>query len=93
MGNDLDITLPRRERKVGRGHKGFTIEGDPQMSFEEATRLRDFTINAILKDVLTGEIIDCYGGRKDIERKLLRVVSKETFGEDSLRVLRAAQFA
>ncbi len=93
IGQDLDVALPRRERKVGRGHKGFIVEGDPDMSFEEAAKRRDFTVNAIMKDVLTGEIIDCYGGRKDIEKGILRVVSPETFIEDSLRVLRAAQFA
>jgi tRNA nucleotidyltransferase (CCA-adding enzyme) len=93
IGQYLDVALPRREKKIGRGHKGFVVEGDPNMSFEEAARRRDFTINAILKDVLTGEIIDCYNGRADIENKVLRVVSKETFAEDSLRVLRAAQFA
>ena len=93
IGQDLDVSLPRREKKVGRGHKGFIVEGDPEMSFEEAARRRDFTINAILKDVLTGEIIDNYNGRADIKKKLLRAVSKDTFAEDSLRVLRAAQFA
>ncbi|MET0753138.1 MAG: HD domain-containing protein [Pyrinomonadaceae bacterium] len=93
LGNDLDVALPRRERKVGRGHRGFVIEGDKDMSFEEAAKRRDFTINAILEDALTGEIIDPFGGRLDIEQKILRVVSKDTFAEDSLRVLRAAQFA
>ncbi len=93
IGQDLDVSLPRREKKVSRGHKGFVVEGDPYMSFEEAAKRRDFTINAILQDVLTGEIIDIYGGREDIERKLIRHVSSETFAEDSLRVLRAAQFA
>jgi tRNA nucleotidyltransferase (CCA-adding enzyme) len=93
LGDDLDIALPRRERKVSRGHKGFVVEGDAQMSFEEASKRRDFTINAILQDALTGEIIDLFNGREDIKRKILRVVSKETFAEDSLRVLRAAQFA
>ncbi len=93
IGNDLDVSLPRRERKTGRGHKGFAVEGDPNMSFAEAAKRRDFTINAILKDVLTGEIVDCYGGQADIKNKILHVVSKETFAEDSLRVLRAAQFA
>ncbi|HEY0006300.1 MAG TPA: HD domain-containing protein [Pyrinomonadaceae bacterium] len=93
LGQDLDISLPRRERKQGRGHRGFIIEGDPSMSVEEATRRRDFTINAILEDPLTGELIDPYGGRADLHRKLLRAVSRETFAEDSLRVLRAAQFA
>ncbi len=93
LGNDLDVSLPRREKKIGRGHRGFVVEGDKDMSFAEAARRRDFTINAILKDVLTGEIIDIYGGQADIEKKLIRRVSSETFAEDSLRVLRAAQFA
>ena len=93
IGQEIDVSLPRREKKVSRGHKGFIVEGDPNMSFAEASKRRDFTINAILKDPLTGEIIDVYGGRQDVERKILRVVSKETFAEDSLRVLRAAQFA
>jgi len=93
LGDDLDVALPRREKKVSRGHKGFIVEGDKDMSFEEAAKRRDFTINAILQDALTGEIIDVYDGRKDIANKILRVVSKETFAEDSLRVLRAAQFA
>lgn len=93
LGNDLDVSLPRRERKQGRGHRAFIIEGDPQMSYEEAARRRDFTINAIMHDPLTGEIIDPFDGRSDIERKILRAVAPETFVEDSLRVLRAAQFA
>lgn len=93
IGQDLDVSLPRRERKTGRGHRGFVVEGDPEMSFEEASKRRDFTINAILKDVLTGEIIDCFDGRVDLEKRIIRHVSDETFAEDSLRVLRAAQFA
>ena len=93
IGNDLDVSLPRRERKVGRGHRAFVIEGDPSMSFEEAARRRDFTVNAIMQDAWTGEIIDPFDGRGDIERRMLRAVSAETFPEDSLRVLRAAQFA
>ena len=93
LGHDLDVSLPRRERKTSRGHRGFYIEGDPAMSFEEAASRRDFTVNAILEDPLTGEVIDPSGGRADVEAKLLRAVSPETFVEDSLRVLRAAQFA
>ena len=76
-----------------RGHRGFVVEGDPDMSFEEACSRRDFTINAILKDVLTDEIVDPFDGQRDIKRKMLRMVSGETFAEDSLRVLRACQFA
>jgi tRNA nucleotidyltransferase (CCA-adding enzyme) len=63
------------------------------MSVEDATRRRDFTINAILQDPLTGEFVDPFNGRADIESKVIRVVSEKTFAEDSLRVLRAAQFA
>lgn len=93
IGNDLDVSLPRRERKVSGGHRGFVVAGDPSMTFAEACSRRDFTVNAILKDPLTGEIVDPLNGRGDIDCKMLRIVSRETFGEDSLRVLRAAQFA
>jgi len=93
VGEHLDVSIPRRERKSGKGHRGFTIEGDPSMSFEEACSRRDFTINAILKDPLTDEIVDPFDGHYDIERRMLRMVSNDTFAEDSLRVLRAAQFA
>src|ERR1041385_1702555 len=93
LGPHLDISIPRRERKTGRGHRGFFIEGDSSMSIAEATSRRDFTINAILQNPLTGEIIDPFAGAKDIDAKILRAVSPQTFSEDSLRVLRAAQFA
>src|SRR5918992_156321 len=58
LGANLDVSIPRRERKSGRGHRGFVIEGDPSLSVEEATRRRDFTINAILQDPLSGELLD-----------------------------------
>jgi len=93
LGHDLDVSIPRRERKAGRGHKAFVIEGDPGMDVLEATKRRDFTINAILQDPLTGELIDPFHGQRDIDRRVVRAVSSETFAEDSLRVLRAAQFA
>ena len=93
LGAHLDVSVPRRERKTGPGHRGFFIEGDPLMSTDEAARRRDFTINAILQDPLTDEIIDPFHGRNDLHSGILRVVSSETFSEDSLRVLRAAQFA
>jgi tRNA nucleotidyltransferase (CCA-adding enzyme) len=90
---DVDVSLPRRESKTGRGHKGFEIAGDPSMSIEDAARRRDFTINAISWDPLTSEYLDPFGGRADLEKKLLRVVDPSTFADDSLRVLRAVQFA
>ena len=93
LGHDIDVSLPRRERKSGRGHRAFVIEGDPGMSIVEATRRRDFTINAILRDPLTTELIDPFNGQDDIKAGILRAVSGNTFAEDSLRVLRAAQFA
>jgi tRNA nucleotidyltransferase (CCA-adding enzyme) len=90
---DIDVALPRRESKRGRGHKGFEVQGDPSMSIEEAARRRDFTINAISWDPLTGVYEDPFDGRTDLDRRVLRAVDERTFGDDSLRVLRAVQFA
>jgi tRNA nucleotidyltransferase (CCA-adding enzyme) len=90
---DIDVALPRRESKVGRGHKGFEVRGDPWMSVEDAARRRDFTINAISWDPLTGEYLDPCGGRTDLSNRVLRIVDPATFADDSLRVLRALQFA
>jgi len=91
--NDVDVSLPRRESKAGRGHRGFEVHGDPFMSLEDAARRRDFTVNAIAWDPLNGEYLDPFDGRGDIDRRVLRVVDATTFGDDSLRVLRAIQFA
>ena len=90
---DLDVSLPRRDSKAGRGHRGFVVTGDPDMSIEEAARRRDFTVNAISWDPLTSEYFDPFDGRADLERRRLRVVDPRTFGDDSLRVLRGVQFA
>jgi len=90
---DVDVSLPRRDSKAGRGHKGFEVTGDPSMSVEDAARRRDFRINAILWDPLTDEHLDPFDGRGDLERRLLRVVDPSTFCDDSLRALRAIQFA
>jgi len=89
----LDVALPRRESKSGRGHKGFDVTGDPSMSLEEAARRRDFTINAIAWDPLTDRHEDPFNGIADLDRRLLKAVDLTTFGDDSLRVLRAIQFA
>ena len=88
----LDIALPRRESKTGRGHRGFSVSGDPDLRLEEAARRRDFTINAVAWDPLTEAYLDPCGGRADLERRVLRAVDPKTFGDDSLRVLRALQF-
>jgi tRNA nucleotidyltransferase (CCA-adding enzyme) len=89
----IDVALPRRESKTGRGHKGFSVTGDPEMSVRDAASRRDFTINAIAWDPLTGEYLDPFDGRTDLARRILRVVNPNTFPDDSLRVLRALQFA
>ena len=90
---DIDVSLPRRDSKAGRGHRGFDVVGDPDLSVEEAARRRDFTVNAISWDPLTGEYLDPVGGRIDLANGRLRVVDPATFPDDSLRVLRAVQVA
>ena len=91
-GLDLDFSLPRKDNKIASGHKGFEIELDSLLTFKEATSRRDFTINAIGYDVLEHKIIDPFNGLDDLKNKILRVVDKEKFSQDPLRVLRAIQF-
>jgi tRNA nucleotidyltransferase (CCA-adding enzyme) len=89
----VDVALPRRDSKAGPGHRGIAVVGDPELPVEEAARRRDFTMNAMLLDPATGEILDPWGGRRDLEARVLRAVDAATFGEDPLRALRAVQFA
>ena len=89
---DIDVSIPRRETKLGLGHRAFEMEYDPSLTVREASARRDFTVNAIYKDPLTGEIIDPWNGRGDLERGIVRHVS-DHFVEDPLRVLRGMQFA
>src|SRR5262245_131115 len=89
----VDVSLPRRDSKVGPGHRGIAVAGDPNLSREEAARRRDFTINAVSVDPFTGEVFDPFDGRRDLENRSLRAVDAATFGEDPLRALRAVQFA
>ncbi len=92
-GHHVDIALPRRETLRGHGHRDFAISVDPFIGTKQAAKRRDFTVNAMMEDILTGEVLDHFGGRADLEAGILRHVSRETFGEDPLRVLRGAQFA
>lgn len=92
-GHNIDIALPRSETKIGKGHKDFKVDVDPNIGTTKAIQRRDFTINAIYKNVLTGKIIDPFNGVNDINNKVIRYVDKNTFPEDPLRVLRACQFA
>lgn len=90
---DLDIAMPRSETALGRGHKDFRVDVDPYLGCENAASRRDFTINALMEDILTGEILDFFGGKDDLKQGVIRHVSDTHFGEDPLRVLRCAQFS
>ena len=89
----LDIALPRTERKIGDTHHSFFTHADPFLPEEEACRRRDFTMNALLEDVLSGERKDYFGGLQDIREKKIALIDPLHFPEDPLRVLRAARFA
>lgn len=92
-GHNLDIAMPRKEKALGRGHRDFEVSVDPFLGTKGAARRRDFTVNAMMQDILTGELLDHFGGRGDLEAGILRHVDDTSFGEDPLRVLRGAQFA
>ena len=92
-GWELDIAMPRKEQARGMGHRDFDIFVDPFIGTEAAARRRDFTVNAMMQDILTGRIIDHFGGQQDLENRILRHVCDTSFPEDPLRVLRCAQFA
>ncbi len=91
--SNLDIAMPRKERRTGDRHTDFDVSVDPNLSFGDASMRRDFTINAMMRDALTGELIDLWGGQADLAARIVRHVSDKTFPEDALRVFRAAQFA
>ncbi len=90
---DIDISLPRTESKVAKGHKGFEVDTSKKLNFKEAALRRDFTINAMGYDTVTKTLLDPYNGLDDLNHKLLREVNATTFIEDPLRVYRAMQFA
>jgi len=87
-----EFALARKDKKIGLGHKEFDIISSKEVTIEEDLSRRDITINAIAKDVITGQIIDPYGGKKDLERKMIRATTN-AFIEDPLRVYRVARFA
>lgn len=92
-GIDVDVSLPRTDSKVTAGHRGFTVLGDPFLEYREASRRRDFTVNALAYDPLTAELLDPHRGLDDLDRRTLRAVDASTFPDDPLRVWRAFQFA
>lgn len=92
-GLDVDFSMPRKERATGSKHTDFEVTIDPYLSIKEASRRRDFTMNAILQDVLTKEVTDPFNGVRDIRDKTIRHIDDKTFQEDPLRAYRAVQFA
>ena len=92
-GETYDFSFPRRESKNGIGHRGFTVTVDADMTFEEAARRRDFTLNAMGYEIGSGRFLDPFNGKEDIKQKQLRHIDSNSFIEDPLRVYRAVQFA
>jgi tRNA nucleotidyltransferase/poly(A) polymerase len=90
-GEDFDIAVPRVDRKIGTGHKGFEISTEGVTIVDDLKR-RDFTVNSIAVNVKTNEILDPFNGRKDLQAKILRATDKNAFVEDALRMVRAIQF-
>lgn len=88
---NYDISLPRTENKVSIGHRGFEVS--LCQDEKEASSRRDFTINSIMINIFNKEILDFFGGISDLMCKILRIVDEKSFTQDSLRVLRAVQFA
>lgn len=95
----IDVSIPRHESKRGLGHKGFEVNSDPTMTIGEAAARRDFTINSMSFDPLTGELFDPFGGFRHLQERFLFPTSMmpghpnpDAFLEDPLRVLRGAQF-
>ena len=90
---DIEVALPRSEKVLGTGHRDFEISVDPDMGYMNAALRRDFTINALMMDVLSHEILDYFNGTDDLNKGIIRHVNDVSFVEDPLRVYRAAQFA
>ena len=90
---DIEVALPRSEKVLGTGHRDFEISVNPDMGYKNAALRRDFTINALMMDVLSHEILDYFNGTDDLNKGIIRHVNDASFVEDPLRVYRAAQFA
>ncbi len=84
----IELTPPRAERSTGPGHRDFAIVADPTILLEEDMGRRDFTVNAMALRLETGQLIDPFGGVRDLARRELRTVSPASFREDPLRILR-----
>ncbi len=92
-GSSIDIAMPRKETATGRGHRDFAVDVDPFIGTKKGAERGDFTIGALMQNVLTSEITDHFGGERDLQKGIIRHVCESSFTEDPLRVFRAAQFA
>jgi len=92
IGEDYDIAVPRIDKKISAGHKGFEIITDG-VDIHEDLKRRDFTINSMAVNVITSDLLDPFNGQSDIKKKLIRATNKTAFIEDALRILRGIQFA
>ncbi len=95
-GGIIEISIPRKERRASPdswSHKNFLVQADPELPLEEDLRRRDFTVNSMALNLLTGELVDPLGGREDLRRRILRMTNPRAFADDPLRVIRAARFA
>jgi tRNA nucleotidyltransferase (CCA-adding enzyme) len=88
----IEFAPPRREVSTGRGRHDFEIVADPSLSIEDDMRRRDFTVNAMARRLATDELVDPLHGREDLQRRVLRTVSRTSFAEDPLRLVRALRF-
>lgn len=88
-----DLALPRREHSTGVGHRDFAVESGPHVRLEDDLSRRDFRMNMIARRIDDDEIVDPFGGIADIQARRIDIVAPQTFIEDPLRMLRAAQFA
>ena len=91
-GEEIDIAIPRTEKKAGTGYQGFDVSADHTLPIEKDLERRDFTINSIAKDS-EGNLIDPFGGMNDLKAKTIRLTNPQAFADDPLRMLRAIQFA
>ena len=91
-GETVDVAMPRRERSTGSGHRDFAVETGPDIPLEEDLGRRDFRMNMLARALPNGALVDPYGGESDIRARRIDIVGSDTFAEDPLRLLRAAQF-
>lgn len=92
-GKTCDIAYPRRERSLGPGHRDFAVDWDWRLEVEADLERRDFTVNAMARDLRDGRLIDPHGGRRDLEARVLRMMFPRAFQEDPLRILRGIRFS